>query len=106
MNYQRLSKVDTAISLLSGFSTEFQNAAYETRLQTALNSSENTSHKNEKSTKRQESAACGDIEENKSFLAKINSLRKTVDYESYRRNRDDIGKNTTGVRYFRTSCLN
>lgn len=66
----------------------------------AINSSQNLSNKNEKNVEQQGVAAGGDIEGKKSFLAKINSLRKTVDYESYRRDRDDIGKNATGVKYF------
>lgn len=79
---QRLSKMDTALNLLAGFSAEFQQAAHATRLQMNDGNSARAVD-----TESPSIPAASTMDEE--FLAKVNALRKTIDYDSYQTQRDE-----------------
>lgn len=79
-----MSKIDTAISLLADFSSEFQQAVLETRheMDSTANGNictEDSTHFNEKSLL---------VEKDEKFLVKVDSLRRIADYENYKHLRE------------------
>lgn len=80
----RLSKMDTALNLLAGFSMEFQQAAHETRVQM------NDGHANIAvvDDTEVESATATPVERTE-FMKQINEVRKAIDYDVYQQQRDE-----------------
>lgn len=80
---QRLSKIDTAISLLSTFSCDFQTIAHETR--------QTSDHPDEPSVSNK-SLCIEELINTDEFLAQITALKNMVNYETYRQQFDDGDK--------------